>query len=96
MVNHAWVAAAENIPVIAKFRRSAAGARFGWALTFVSVVVAWVFFRATSVDAALRIMKGMAGQNGIAIPAGFAFALEPIQGLISALGITSSNESEVI
>ena len=93
IVNHIWLAVAEKSPAIAKFRRSGAGAGFGWALTFGSVVVAWVFFRAPSLNAALTILKGMTGQNGIAIPAGFAFALEPIHGLVSALGITFSNES---
>lgn len=34
-------------------------------LTFLCVVVAWVFFRATSFDAAWRVLTGMAGINGI-------------------------------
>jgi alginate O-acetyltransferase complex protein AlgI len=34
-------------------------------ITFLSVVVAWVFFRATSLDAAQRILSGMAGVNGV-------------------------------
>jgi D-alanyl-lipoteichoic acid acyltransferase DltB (MBOAT superfamily) len=40
-------------------------------LTFICVVVAWVFFRATSLDAALRVLGGMAGLNG----SGFVSAL---------------------
>jgi hypothetical protein len=44
--------------------RSRAGALGGWALTFVAVVVAFVFFRATSLEHALRILSGMAGLNG--------------------------------
>lgn len=32
---------------------------FAWLLTFLSVVVAWVFFRATSLDSALVIINGM-------------------------------------
>ena len=39
-----------------------------WVLTFVSVVNAWVFFRATSFQAATEILKGMYGFNGIALP----------------------------
>jgi hypothetical protein len=38
-------------------------------ITFVAVVVGWVFFRATSVDDALAILRGMAGMNGVSIPA---------------------------
>lgn len=37
----------------------------GWALTFLAVVAAWVFFRATSFDAALAVLAGMAGVNGL-------------------------------
>ena len=40
----------------------------GWALTFVAVVVAWVFFRANSFDAALAMLGAMAGANGVAVP----------------------------
>lgn len=32
-----------------------------WALTFLSVIVAWVFFRAESLPGALRMLQGMAG-----------------------------------
>lgn len=61
VVNHAW---------------SALAARLGWqgpgwlvrplaqGLTLIAVVVAWVFFRAHSVDDALRVLWGMAGANG--------------------------------
>lgn len=38
------------------------------ALTFISVTVAWVVFRATSMEQALSIWKGMIGANGIAMP----------------------------
>ena len=38
------------------------------ALTLLSVIVGWVFFRATSFDAALSVLSGMAGLNGAALP----------------------------
>lgn len=34
-------------------------------VTFLAIVVGWVFFRAESVTAALKILEGMAGMNGI-------------------------------
>jgi len=37
-------------------------------LTFLAVVVAWVFFRAESLPAALHILAGMSGQHGSGIP----------------------------
>ena len=40
---------------------------FGWLLTFVAVVVGWVLFRAESMNAAVVIIKGMFGLNGISV-----------------------------
>jgi alginate O-acetyltransferase complex protein AlgI len=37
----------------------------GRLLTFLAVVIAWVFFRADSLPAALAMLQGMAGLNGI-------------------------------
>lgn len=34
-------------------------------VTFLAVVVAWVFFRAESFDGALEVLHGMAGGNGV-------------------------------
>lgn len=39
-----------------------------WALTFLFVVVAEVFFRATSLGAALALLRGMTGMNGVTLP----------------------------
>jgi D-alanyl-lipoteichoic acid acyltransferase DltB (MBOAT superfamily) len=38
----------------------------GRLLTFLAVVVAWVFFRAETLPAAVAILEGMAGLNGVA------------------------------
>jgi alginate O-acetyltransferase complex protein AlgI len=59
LINHAfrsWRGA--SVP------RSRLGALGGWAMTFLAVVVAFVVFRATSLEHALRIFAGMAGLNG--------------------------------
>lgn len=37
-------------------------------ITFLSVVIAWVFFRATSLDAAWRVVCAMSGVNGWVFP----------------------------
>ena len=39
----------------------------GVALTFVSVMVAWVFFRAETIDTAFHIIRCMTGVNGVAL-----------------------------
>lgn len=40
-----------------------------WGLTFVVVVIAWVPFRAANLETAGRMLAGMAGINGLALPA---------------------------
>jgi D-alanyl-lipoteichoic acid acyltransferase DltB (MBOAT superfamily) len=58
MINHAWRGL--SLPAYP-------GARFlGWLLTFLAVVMAWVFFRASSFSGALAVLSGMAGLNGAA------------------------------
>ncbi|MDA9590039.1 MBOAT family protein [Opitutales bacterium] len=39
-----------------------------WGVTFLAVVVAWVFFRAVSFEGAFEIIKGMSGLNGFVLP----------------------------
>ena len=56
IVNHAWGALAGE-----RFRLPRG---LGWALTMLGVVVAWVFFRATSFGAALDILGAMASVGG--------------------------------
>ena len=60
MVNHAWSVLRRGLP-LAKAGRAEILA--GWALTFVAVVVGWVFFRATTLGGGLRIVAGMVGLN---------------------------------
>ena len=40
----------------------------GWLSTFLFVHVTWVFFRATSLQSALDMLKSMAGFNGVVLP----------------------------
>jgi len=60
-VNHAWRHLVEKSPplqrLLARHARPAAFA--AWALTFVAVVVAWVFFRAESFGGAANMLGGM-------------------------------------
>ena len=75
MVNHFW---REYSPIrIPLF--------FSWLLTFTSVVIAWVFFRAESVGQAVAILKGMAGMNGVVIP--FDYVPSWFASLLNSLGI---------
>lgn len=63
-VNHAWRALrprATWLPAAPGVER-----KLGQVLTFLAVVIGWVFFRAADVAAALQILKGMVGMNGFA------------------------------
>ena len=44
---------------------SAASLAAGRVLTFLAVMVAWVFFRAPDLNSAMAVLAGMAGQNGV-------------------------------
>ena len=58
------------------------------ALTFLAVVFAWVVFRASSVEAAASIVKGMLGLHGVSLPDIFALRLGAMAAPLSALGVT--------
>jgi alginate O-acetyltransferase complex protein AlgI len=49
----------------------------GWAITFLAVVVAWVFFRAVTPEGAVAMFRGMAGLNGVDPTKLSAFLADP-------------------
>ena len=61
MINHGWRSIRPH-----KKQHSAERALYHF-VTFMAVVIAWVFFRATSFESAWRILLGMFGQNGISV-----------------------------
>ena len=77
-INHAWQALAGE----RQLPRGVAAA-----LTFLSVVVAWVFFRATNFTTAVDILKGMAGLHGVALPDAIVRGLGPLGTRLTGLGI---------
>ncbi len=56
-------------------------------LTFLLVVVAWVFFRADNVASAMEILRGMTGLNGVYLGNHWQSTLGPIANTFSDLGI---------
>ncbi len=62
------------------------------AITFAAVVAAWVLFRATSFASALRILSGMAGLNGIDLPA----KAGPLKAMAAKLGLSPVSQSPYI
>jgi D-alanyl-lipoteichoic acid acyltransferase DltB (MBOAT superfamily) len=86
VINHAWQA----------FRAKLSSARpgrletlLGSALTFLAVIMAWVFFRATDFHDAINIVHGMVGSFGVALPQSLFGALGPLQSLLTEFGITT-------
>ena len=67
MAFHAWRRARERVPP-RPARWAAAQRPLSWLLTFLAVVIAWVFFRAPDLPSALAIFAGMAGVNGAVLP----------------------------
>ncbi|CAA9891395.1 Peptidoglycan O-acetyltransferase [Candidatus Methylobacter favarea] len=65
LVNHAWRNLKERMGWSDGGRLANLGAG---ALTFIAVVVGWVFFRADSFSSAMAMLYGMLGINGISLP----------------------------
>jgi alginate O-acetyltransferase complex protein AlgI len=87
MINHGWSAMRERLGQDIS-RTTGPGRAMARLITFVVVVIGWVFFRATSLDDALAILRGMAGINGLSLPAALATYLGPSwQGVLEHLGV---------
>ena len=61
VINHSWRRLKIRLQLTSKYPIMN---HFSWLITFVSVVVAWVVFRASTIDAAHHIIKTMFGLNG--------------------------------
>ncbi len=67
LINHAWRRLRGNLERPHPVYRA-----FCVVLTFGFVVVTWVVFRADDMSAAVNIVTGMAGMNGVVLPATYA------------------------
>lgn len=67
-INHAWHALRRKVGQDPQRPLSTPAHICATFLTFVSVTVAWVFFRADSFDTALKIAAAMFGGNGLSLP----------------------------
>lgn len=54
--------------------------------TFMAVVIAWVFFRAESLDAAMLVLSGLVGGDGFVIPAHWQMYFGPAAPWVQAIG----------
>ncbi len=75
VINHGWRALRVRVFRHDLTRSSFLGRGLALLTTFLFVVIAWVFFRATSMDAALRILHGMFSLEGLVLPVEWRDAL---------------------
>lgn len=91
LINHAWQHAMAircvARPVAVNAMGKLAAAVVSHALTLIAVVVAWVLFRAESVDIAARVLAGMAGLNGVALPVEWLHSHASLANTLGALGV---------
>ena len=57
VINHAWRKQNIRLPN-----------SLAWLITFLCVVIAWVFFRANTMQEAMALLSSMAGRNGLVLP----------------------------
>jgi alginate O-acetyltransferase complex protein AlgI len=67
VINHLWRALRPSVGG-GSAAPTQLGRRVSQVVTFLAVVVAWVFFRAADLGTALRMLAGMFGSNGIEAP----------------------------
>lgn len=70
VINHVWRDLSQRLG-LSRFSGRWWSSLFAWAMTFAAVNVAWVFFRADTLQGAVNILKGLLGFNGI-LPARWA------------------------
>ena len=61
----------------------------GRLLTFIAVAVAMIFFRSPTITSAADLLKGLVGQNGVALPQGIYDHLGPLAGWLHRAGVAS-------
>jgi alginate O-acetyltransferase complex protein AlgI len=71
VVNHLWRALRRHFGSGGE-TSTELGRRLGQAITFIAVVIAWVFFRSDDVGSAMRMLLAMVGSNGLEVPESLA------------------------
>lgn len=84
VINHSW----QNLVKGIHFFQGKIWKFMSWTLTFTSVVVAWVYFRAESVSSANKLVFTMFGGNGIAFPERMSGSIGGLEQTLLKLGFT--------
>ena len=88
--NHAWRGVRQSLGMQSS-ATSILGTASSWLLTFMAVVVAWVFFRAESWDAAINILQGMRGAEGrVVVTVGYVPIFEALRPVIGDFKVSAA------
>jgi D-alanyl-lipoteichoic acid acyltransferase DltB (MBOAT superfamily) len=94
-VNHGWRLFRRRFERRGADSPRSAAAVVGWLLTFLSVTASMVVFRATSIAAALGVLKGMVGLNGLALPSAILSHLAPLASWLQGFGLVAGDAGMV-
>lgn len=84
-INHVW----QGLSIAARLRTSVTWCFFGRAITFLAVVIGWVFFRAESFATAARVLRGMSDVRQIfVLPEQLLPYLGTAANVLRAMGVT--------
>jgi D-alanyl-lipoteichoic acid acyltransferase DltB (MBOAT superfamily) len=86
IINHGWRGLHRKLPS-SPFWLSWTGNKLGVAITLIAIIIGWVFFRAETYSGAINMLRGMAGNNGIVIPAKYFDRWGELSGLLINKGI---------
>lgn len=88
IINHAWRYCTYQFWPRLTMPKSL-GKSLAWLATFIAIVIGWIFFRAASFEAALTMLRGMIGLNGVALPNAIAARFSDIWEALDKLGLTT-------
>lgn len=84
IVNHSWAHINDRLSLIP--RDNLIWRWLCWIITFIAVMIGWVLFRAESFPAAINILKGMIGLQGVVLPAQIASAIPGLENWVQTVG----------
>jgi alginate O-acetyltransferase complex protein AlgI len=78
VINHSWHWIKRKM-LGAQNKTSPVGGFISWMFTMIIVVIAWVPFRATSIEGAINMLESMMGVHGLSLPKGIAPKLSVVE-----------------
>ena len=88
IVNHGWDVIASRASIVARLRATYFWRIAAWFLTFIAVVIGWVFFRSPDFSTAIHLLNGMAGATERFCRTHCFRCLSRLRSALSAIGIT--------